>query len=357
MDSSVDSEESDVSIEAEFRGFRGFSILQDSAVGFNTEDESSSDSEESLEALPMLNSSTHQNKAIHFENDLLYFVLHQQNVIGSKLDFGQLKGQEKLISEVLQSCSFLDVHLAVITQEVTQLEGGRDRVKRNFKIGQWTNSTDGEVDLKGLEIDFVEQLVTGAEKLINPIHGPDAAAKVRGIAHRYQNAVLAIWPKEKTQFMYAKYGFKSSMDRIEKEIQVQLSSKRPGAIAQLVKRVDLVRDLNSAVDSYRILMLNTVWPVDRSEESSSRTRRLLQVCTRLRAKAAGLAVLDLIASASSDRQTSEEVYHDSVLQVIANFVTQVAGKQIAHKILIISLLKTFIFLCFIQIGKKVLVLS
>ena len=335
MDSSVESEESDVSIEAEFRGFRGFSILQDSAVGFDTEDESSSDSEESLEALPILNSSTHQNKAIHCETDLLYFVLHQQpNVTGSKLDFGQLKGKEKLISKVLQSCFFLDVHLAVITQEVTQLEGGRDRVKRNFKIGQWTNSTDGEVDLKGLEIDFVEQLVTGAEKLINPIHGPDAAAKVRGIAHRYQYAALAIWPKEKTQFIYAKYGFNSSMDRIEKEIQVQLSSKRPGAIAQLVKRVDLVRDLNSAVDSYRILMLNTVWSVDRSEESSSRTHRLLQVCTRLRAKAAGLAVLDLIASASSDRQTSEEVYHDSVLQVIADFVTQVAGKQFAHKILI-----------------------
>ena len=269
--------------------------------------------EEYSEDLTLLRNSTPQqtNKS-KVESDVLYFVL-QELKNGEKLDFDKLEGKEKLWSKVLKSFAFLEVHLAVVTEIATQSPG--QEAERHFEVGQWTDSSNHSIDL-ALNIDFVDQLVIGARKLlVSPISRTPRSYQ-KTLTRRYNFAVLVIWPKKKTEFIYSKYKFDSAlvMERVEREIEAQLSTERPGILAQLAKRTDLLEELALACDSYKTFIAGTF-------ENDDRSYRLLKMCLHLRARDKGLDILNAV----SDRQLNKEVFKGSFLKVLAAFIAKVAG--------------------------------
>ena len=95
---------------------------------------------------------------------MIFFVLdHQYNK--SNLSFSSLKGQDSFLAQLLLNCQFLDVHLAIMVQYVSQ-EDLSDEIERSFKIDHWINSKNTWVEFKDLGLHYESQMIGDSSKLL-----------------------------------------------------------------------------------------------------------------------------------------------------------------------------------------------
>ena len=87
------------------------------------------------------------------EEHILLFVLDDCSCANRKLSFDDLKGKDRLLAQLLQSFTYLDVHLAVVTQHTAGStsandgEGGRGNVfvcvfDMSVFVPRYMNTTD-----------------------------------------------------------------------------------------------------------------------------------------------------------------------------------------------------------------------
>ena len=277
-------------------------------------------------AEPALNSSPFPETVAHplsdtekdmREDNSLLFVLDDCSCAKQKLNFDQLKGKDQLLAQLLQSFTYLDVHLAVVTQLTagfTFADGGEGgaSVQRVFDIGHWTDASNRPVELKNLKVDVLEKLVGESEQLLEP---PNVCLtktwkdEIIGLTLRlYQQVVLVIWPKKETDRIYCQYGFDALMDRIES----QSSATEPGH--QKSSQLNLAEDLKLAIGFCRTQPLAT-W--NQPEKGPELILRLLKFCNRLRNREQGLDLLQLSGI--------EAVFNHQFAKAIAKFVLKVTG--------------------------------
>ena len=184
------------------------------------------------------------------EDKLLLFVLDDCSCAKQKLNFDQLKDKDRLLAQLLQSFTYLDVFLAVVTQHTTEStsavdgEGGGS-IERAFDIGHWTDASNRPVELKNLKVDVLDKFVGESEQMLEPPNlcvmktWKDEAIGLT--VRRYQQVVLVIWPNKETDRIYCQYGFDALMDRIES----QSSASEPGH--QKSRQLNLAVDLKLVV--------------------------------------------------------------------------------------------------------------
>ena len=231
-------------------------------------------------ALRLLNYSQKLEKAREDEH-LLLFVLDDCSCSNRKPSFGNLKGKGRLLVQLLQSFTYLDVHLAVVTQhtfESTSADngegGGGNIIDWVFDVGHWTDASNRPVEWKNLKVDVLDKLVGESEQLLEPPNvcptktWKDESNKGLTV-RRYQQVVLVIWPKKETDRIYRQYGFHALMDRIGSHS----SATEPGQ--QKSSQLNLAEDLKLVVGFCRTQPIAT-W--NQPEKRPELIHRLLRVC-------------------------------------------------------------------------------
>ena len=252
------------------------------------------------------------------ESDAIFFLLEHKYSKPS-LGFYGLKGQDYLLAQLLQSFSFLDVHLAVIVQKITKNEDDEDEeyIERDFEIGNWVNSNNTLIELEGLRLNYQSQLVGDESKLMNPVGNPvqrkqqytgNAGTEVE---RWYHQAVLVAWPKQQTTRIYLEYSFDTVFGNLERQ-----AMPKSIPFSHSISKEDSIGDLREILDFCRTQPWNT-WQVP----GSKRVLRLLKLCTHLDAKKEGLAVLDLLSCNGG-------IEDYEMAEAIAEFECRVAGKLI-----------------------------
>ena len=266
------------------------------------------------------------DKPNYSEPNLIYFVL-DYNYDKKTLSFAGLKGRDSQLARLLQSCSFLDVHLAVVKHSAwKQLDDPDEQADHSFDIIDWIDSQENRIDLANLKVDFNSQIIGDFSKLLNPFDEPDKedetpledCERIMMINRKYYQFLLVAWPKCETADIYLRYNFYAFLLLIERRVSM---------ISGKAQFSDSRSSRSAAIEDLRkILVFYAKTSHNPAQESlkwnngivSRTTLRLLKLCTRLEAKNEGLAVLNLLAK-------EEGISDDQVAAAIAEFQCNVAG--------------------------------
>lgn len=226
------------------------------------------------------------------KSNMLFFLLDGKYSI-SDLGFADLTGQDQLLARLLNCSQFLEIHLAIITQQVSGVLDYCDLEEEDstsrFKIEHWINSTNTLIKLKGIEFDLRTQVVGNLQKFRNyNIHQDDEkenVTKLLGNAGSFSchHPVLVIWPKPQTIRIYCQYGFNAVLDRMEAAVDISSNHRQ-----------ELIGDLGIVLSFCRAEPVK-VWR-DLTTEPGKRTYRLLRICIFLRARDEGLELLELLGT-------------------------------------------------------------
>jgi len=268
---------------------------------------------------PAINLST--NTGAEQEQDLLFYVL-EGNYYNEKLDFNQLNSGDRIIADLLRRCPFLEVHLAVVTQQTIHCpnDKGEPSCTTKFAIGNWINTKNlPQVNYEGIKINFFEQMVGDSDEFRIPTRRPFNEEKdVNSTTRQYNLPVLVLWPKHQTDRIYCQYGFQSILGRVESQLGATWLTDLPTIFSRIPNRTDLINDLRLALEYCRSQPLVTLKPVT-GLHAKSGALRLLEFCNSLRAREEGLSLLQLLG-------TTEGVPDEKVAKTVANFVHTVTGK-------------------------------
>ena len=301
------------------------------------------------------------------KDHILYFVL-KEKYDANDLTFNRLRGEDRNLAHLLQSCKFLDVHLALVTlKSLNEEHNGWSRCSREMlstKISRWIDSKDVIRDLN-VKLNWQKQRVGPIRKLLsqqgmNPdrekriLHkaqedwekedkvdeeidedsnidripsdmdvlmlllsgGPSEEEEEDFVVRTkyFNNFVLVIWPKQQSFHMYSHYGIRSLLDNMENSLNT--------AEEKDLVRQDVTRDLQKVV-SFCCEKPNVVWNKwGDDEKKNDVTCRLLRLCVALRACEEGLYILKVLGSKVVLSGTKIE----EVARVIADFECQVTGK-------------------------------
>lgn len=302
-------------------------------------------------------------------DDVLFFVL-QENYGENDLKFSRLRGRDGNLARILQSCDFLDVHLACVTLKSFNMEyGGMSRCATedlSVKITRWIDSNDVIQNLN-MELNWDQQRVGPLRKLLKtgdetphkekrtPITKEEEedledtnymplllgcmpeSRRPRPVKRTqyYFRGVLVIWPKNQSPLMYCRYG----MSLLLEEMENSLNSATPGQEEETRKQVlpklqkiigFCCAEPNKAWnygDTYQIFKKkkNTM-------EKGELTQKLLRICITLKAREEGLQLLKSLGSSYlsgsyyDKEKKFEGIQTKEVAHVIADFVQQVAGR-------------------------------
>ena len=263
-----------------------------------------------------------------------------------------LKGRDAHLARLLQSCSFLDVHLAVVAHSVWKQEGDPDdQANQNFEITDWIDSHGNHIDLTNLKVEFKSQIIGDFSKLLNLIGAPDEEdenpdednEKILIINRKYYHFLLVVWPKHQTTDIYLRYNFFAYLLQLERRVsmisgKLQLSGfpiSRLAAIEDLRKILDFCA--NSPRHVWNPTKESRNWNNGIKTVKRSRTTlRLLKLCSRLKAKNEGLAVLaNLLAK-------EEWICDNRVVAALAEFQCNVAGIAFSGLFLFVSLYNNYL---------------
>ena len=255
------------------------------------------------------------NPLVSETSNMLFFLLENKYSIAD-LGFGDLTGQDQLLARLFNCSQFLDVHLAVITQQVTGVPDYCDLdegFSRTFKIEHWINSTNVLIKLKGIGLDYRTQLMGNIQKLRNYILPEEEEEEEEETSLRH-HPVLVIWPKPQTIRIYCQYGFNAVLDRMEAAVDSQISPNQ-----------ELIEDLGIVISFCRAEPLKVFR--DPSTKVGQRTFRLFRLCLFLRASRQGLELLDLLAIDFNSSSSFEGIRSEQVARVIAEFQQLICGKS------------------------------
>ena len=274
-------------------------------------------------------------KPEHLEKELIYFVL-EHKYDKSSLSFSKLEGQDHVLAQLLQSCSFLDVHLAVIIQHVWKQEDEKDEyADMHFKIGDWINSQNIHIDLPNLQVNFKSQIIGDILKLTNPVGEPDVEdekpdsdyERIIMVNREYHHTILVAWPKQRTSTIYLNYSFNSFLRQLERQV---LAEQMP--FSHSVSRDNTIMDLQTILE-FCLTRPLSIWLVQEKENEEPSWRRkktlvkedcvalrLLKLCIHLRAKTEGLTLLNLLAEGEGIRNVAvAEAIAELECQLIGNY--------------------------------------
>ena len=307
------------------------------------------------------------------KEDILYFVL-KEKYDANDLTFNRLRGEDRNLAHLLQSCQFLDVHLALVTLEsLNEEHNGWSRPSREMlstKILRWIDSKNVIRDLKDLKLNWKKQRVGPIRKLLSQ-RGirPDREKRIlikeqedwekEGAADEemdedsnidripsdfdmftlllsggsgeveedqdfvertqyFDHFVLVIWPKQQSFQMYCRYGVHSLLDDMENALN--------SATAEEKDRVyqDVTRDLQKVV-SCCLEDPNVAWKKwGHDEKRNDITCRLLRLCVALQAREEGLSILDWLGLTD---QIFSKTKDEEIARAIANLVCQITGNS------------------------------
>lgn len=241
-------------------------------------------------------------------SDMLVFLLEHEYTL-SDLSFFGLKGQDLSLARLLSCSSFLDVHLAIMTQQKDEKNIGL--------LEHWINSSNILIPFKGIRINVREQLIREFQKTDRKfIQEDDQSSDF--VDKPSRQAVLVIWPVHRSFRMHCLYAFDTLLDQLE--LQFQTSSHQ--------KTIQTLRQILSFCRAEPLTVFD-----DSTAIRGERTSRLLQICVSLRARQEGLDLLELLGmdyvNPDKCRRGKEILYEGvqshQVAQLIAEFECRVSG--------------------------------
>ena len=224
-----------------------------------------------------------------------------------------------MLTQLLQSCSFLDVHLAIVVQ--IQKGGydpdvGHEEVhERTFDFSHLIDSSNLPIELPELKVDYKSQLIGNSKKFLNPedpVREEEEGNEATTSERWYHQAVLIVWPKNNTNRFYFKFNFDSMLSRLEGKAFSRSTNLLPS-------KEESIEHLRKLLDFCNFEPRRTWRQRDVDSSSEDKALRLLKLCTHLNAKAEGLLLLDMVAK-------EEGIRDEQVAEAIAEFECRVAGK-------------------------------
>ena len=263
------------------------------------------------------------------EAELLLFLPLKEKY--EELSFSLLTGRDRMIAQLFRSLSFLDVHLAFVTQLVdsnmdplADWEQPCDWTKRIFKITKWFGSRNSLPLSKQIVLDAKTQLLGKVNHIQGVSNGPIGEEDKVIFYH----AALVIQPKTQSVFHACRHQLDAVLDYLEfhaSEIQKISTTFCPSACKQPLAILRLVI-------SYCQANPLLTW---KHPESNQRSRRLLELCLNFKAKQEGLKLLESMGNEvilnfptphnSIPNMFVEGIRDDLVAKAVANFVTQISG--------------------------------
>lgn len=238
--------------------------------------------------------------------DMLVFLLEHEYTL-SDLSFFGLKAQDLSLARLLSCSTFLDVHLAIMTQHHSDSNIGL--------LEHWINSSNILVPFKGIRINVRDQLVNVSHKTREFTR---EEFRSDFIDKSSRQAVIVIWPRHLSSRMNYLYAFDTLLDQLEWRLQTSTHQKT-------------FQDLNQILSFCRAKPF-TVFG-DSTVIRGERTSRLLQICVSLRARQEGLDLLEILGTdyVNPDNCTREKeilyegIQSHQVAQLVAEFECQVSG--------------------------------
>lgn len=300
------------------------------------------------------------------EDNVLFFVL-EEKYGENALAFKNLKGNDRNLAHLLQSCPFLDVHLVQVVLKSENMEyNGMSRTAteaRSNKISHWIDSNDvirklsldinwkdqrvgpyrdmfhpgnsspdKEIRVRATDEDDVSALdyMTMLLNFMQPNHGP--VVPVRRKSYYFRSAMV-IWPKQQSTKIYCRHGLSSLLDQLEKST----------SSAELMEEVkQSVLEKLEEIVSFCCVEPHKAWKYTEDRMCGTKqylmkkgelTNRLLGLCTTLQAHEEGLNLLKMLGksfrdgSQFSNNETYEGIQNEQVAKAIADFTAQLPGKS------------------------------
>jgi hypothetical protein len=278
--------------------------------------------------------SSEGNTSIHLYSDwtlkekILFFILKEKYEEKS-LAFEVLRGQDRVLVEILVNCDFLEVHLAKANHIIPKVKS-EDPV--DVECCESENQGIGEEHLGSIEIStlidfndvtrnlsfeldwdkhFVGLIQSNPEK---EVYSENHKVKVELGKRNLHHGVLVIWPKHLSVPIYCRFGLHSLLIRMGQN----LSSKSE-------ERQSVRSDLRQLVSFCRAEPQRAWTTSDLGK--GELTLRLLRFCTSLQAFEEGFQLLKILGS-DFDSENFEGIQNEQVAQAIADFVSQVTGKTL-----------------------------
>ena len=300
----------------------------------NSEEEWDSDDGERASEEYDSDSITNKNSATCNEN-VLFFVL-QEKYEETNLLFHRLRGRDGDLARLLQNCTFLEVHLAMVAlkkstkQRVdTEYETCRQRrhgrcsycdgdemIHRSVKISRWIDSANTIKDLK-IILNWKEQCIgpfrnlltsRGIKPDLEEIEHMECGAEAMN--SWYYNGILVIRPKYQAMLVYDENDIHPLLDRME-----NLLSSASSVLKEDDHR-NITSDLQQVIAFYNKPQKN--FRTDKKNRSDLMAR-LFRVVIVLRSRENGLVLLKILGD-------KEGIQSTEVAKAIAEFECKVTGK-------------------------------
>ena len=269
------------------------------------------------------------------EERFLFFPLEGKYDDG--LSFTQLRGRDRLMYHIFQSTSYLDVHLAVMSQLTDSCldfyvnwELTTNWTERNFRINEWIKSAESMPLFKQVELDARTQLVGNIDRITRVENGPNVEVN----QNIYYHYVLIIQPRYQPTLHACRYQLDAVLDYMEQKLPRILEVPK-----DVLSRQKLVMTLNHVI-SFSMKEPVLVW-MDPNPATSQRPIRLLELCLKLKAKQEGLNLLESMGTAVSLQSTKTEcppsgipnlfvegIRDEMVAKAIAKFESRVSGTRV-----------------------------
>ena len=286
--------------------------------------------------------SSDENRSEEYDSDsitntnctknVLFFVL-QEKYEKENLLFSRLRGKDRDLARILQNCSFLDVHLAMVALKVSKQGGdsdyrtchdrhcdsctGDETIHRSVNISRWIDSANTIKELN-IKFNWKEQCVGTIRNLltsrgIEPDFEDDNYMDCGGTVTNsyYCNGILVIRPKYQSMLVYHENDIHPLLDRME-----DLLSSTPSVLREEVHR-DISSNLQQIIACYHKPQKDFKTDNNRSELME----RLFRLCIVLRSRH-GLDLLKMLESNNDGIQSAE------VAKAIAEFECKVTGKKV-----------------------------
>jgi hypothetical protein len=279
--------------------------------------------------------SSEGNTSIHLYSDwtlkekILFFILKEKYEEKS-LAFEVLRGQDRVLVEILVNCDFLEVHLAKANHIIPKVKS-EDPV--DVECCESENQGIGEEHLGSIEIStlidfndvtrnlsfeldwdkhFVGLIQSNPEK---EVYSENHKVKVELGKRNLHHGVLVIWPKHLSVPIYCRFGLHSLLIRMGHMNSSSKSEERQSVRSDLRQLVSFCR-----AEPQR------AWTTSDLGKGEL-TLRLLRFCTSLQAFEEGFQLLKILGS-DFDSENFEGIQNEQVAQAIADFVSQVTGKTL-----------------------------
>ncbi len=286
------------------------------------------------------NGNLQANNVINPEEEERFLFFPLQEKYDNGLSFAQLRGRDRLMSHIFRSISYLDVHLAVVSQladdnldHCIDWEQTTNWSERVFQINEWVRSDESLPLSKQLQLDARTQLVGNIDHITCVASEP----KVEVNKKMYFHSVLIIQPRIQSIRHACRYQLDAVLDYMEQKLP-----RIPEVPNDSFSRDGLVFTLKHVI-SFSAKEPLLVWmdPCP-SPITNQRTSRLLELCVELKAKQEGLDLLESMGTAVPLHSTKTEclpsgipnlflegIRDERVAKAIADFESRVSGKRLS----------------------------